>query len=59
MPTKLPWIQGLFPALVTPFTPGSQDLDEEALRLLIRRVLPHVDGLVTSGTTGEFPYLTL
>ncbi len=58
MPIKLPWIHGVFPALVTPFTPGTQDVDADAFRDLIRFVLPHVDGLVTSGTTGEFPYLT-
>lgn len=50
--------RGVFPALVTPFQKKPQDLDEEAFRTLIRHVLPHVDGLVTSGTTGEFPYLT-
>ena len=58
MPIKLPWIQGVFPALVTPFIPKTEAIDEDAFRLLIRHVLPHVDGLVTSGTTGEFPYLT-
>ena len=57
MPVKLPWVQGLFPALVTPFSRETEDVDEDALRRLIRYVLPHVDGLVTSGTTGEFPYL--
>ena len=50
--------RGVFPALVTPFRPKTEELDEAAYRALIRRVLPHVDGLVTSGTTGEFPYLT-
>ncbi len=50
-------LRGVFPALVTPFERKSQELDEDALRRLIRHVLPHVDGVVTSGTTGEFPYL--
>ena len=58
MPIKLPWLTGIFPALVTPFVRKTEEVDEEAYRRLIRHVLPHVDGLVTSGTTGEFPYLT-
>ena len=58
MPIKFPWIQGLFPALVTPFARKTEDVDDDAFRRLIRHVLPHVDGLVTSGTTGEFPYLS-
>jgi 4-hydroxy-tetrahydrodipicolinate synthase len=48
---------GVNPALVTPFA-RDQSVDEEAFRRLIRRVLPHVDGLVPCGTTGEFNYLT-
>jgi len=43
---------------VTPFDRKTEALDEEAFRRLIRHVLPYVDGVVTSGTTGEFPYLT-
>jgi len=58
MPIKLPWLRGVFPALVTPFVEKTEDVDEEAYRCLIRSCLPNVDGLVTSGTTGEFPYLT-
>jgi 4-hydroxy-tetrahydrodipicolinate synthase len=58
MPIKLPWLKGVFPALVTPFVKKTEAVDEEAYRRLIRACLPHVDGLVTSGTTGEFPYLT-
>lgn len=58
MPIKVPWFRGVFPALVTPFVKKTEEVDEGAYRRLIRRVLPHVDGLVTSGTTGEFPYLT-
>ncbi len=50
--------RGIFPALVTPFQRKTETVDEQAFRALIRHVLPHVDGLVTSGTTGEFPYLT-
>jgi 4-hydroxy-tetrahydrodipicolinate synthase len=48
---------GVNPALVTPFA-RDQAVDEEAFRALIRHVLPHVDGLVPCGTTGEFNYLT-
>jgi 4-hydroxy-tetrahydrodipicolinate synthase len=48
---------GVNPALVTPFA-RDQSVDEDAFRRLIRHVLPHVDGLVPCGTTGEFNYLT-
>jgi len=48
---------GVNPALVTPFSKDGT-VDEAAFRRLIRFVLPHVDGLVPCGTTGEFPYLT-
>ena len=58
MPVKVPWLKGVFPALVTPFT-KNEEFDEEAYRNLIRHVLPHVDGLVPCGTTGEFPYLSV
>ena len=58
MPIKVSWLKGVFPALVTPFVRKTEEVDEEAYRRLIRHTLPHVDGLVTSGTTGEFPYLT-
>jgi len=54
---KPDWFKGIFPALVTPFTQDDK-LDETAYRELIRHVLPHVDGLVPSGTTGEFSYMT-
>ncbi len=58
MGNRTGWLRGVFPALVTPFDPKTEEVDEEAYRRLIRHVLPHVDGVVTSGTTGEFPYLT-
>jgi 4-hydroxy-tetrahydrodipicolinate synthase len=51
-------LKGVFPALVTPFARKTEEVDETALRGLIRHCLPHVDGVVVSGTTGEFPYLT-
>ena len=57
MSKKPDWFKGIFPALVTPFTRDDK-LDEIAYRELIRYVLPHVDGLVPSGTTGEFSYMT-
>ncbi len=56
MPKKVPWLKGVFPALVTPFD-KQENIDEEAFRGLIRHCLPHVDGLVPCGTTGEFPYI--
>ena len=49
---------GVNPALVTPFT-KTEEVDEAAFRRLIRQALPHVDGLVPCGTTGEFPYLSV
>lgn len=55
---KTDWLKGIFPALVTPFTPDDK-VDEHAFRELIRFVLPHVDGMVPCGTTGEFSYMTL
>jgi 4-hydroxy-tetrahydrodipicolinate synthase len=54
---KTTWFRGIFPPLVTPFTPDDR-VDEEAYRQLIRRLLPHVNGFVPGGTTGEFSYLT-
>jgi 4-hydroxy-tetrahydrodipicolinate synthase len=57
MPIKVPWLTGVFPALVTPFERDTEAVDEEAFRRLIRHILPDVEGIVTSGTTGEFPYL--
>ncbi|MGD8859575.1 MAG: 4-hydroxy-tetrahydrodipicolinate synthase [Myxococcales bacterium] len=53
---NLPFAPGVFAALVTPFT-ADDALDEPAFRALIKSIIGEVDGLVTSGTTGEFPYL--
>jgi len=58
MPIKVPWLKGVFPALVTPFDRETEAVDEDAYRRLIGHALPNVDGIVTSGTTGEFPYLS-
>ena len=57
MSKKPDWFKGIFPALVTPFTEDDR-VDEKAFRALIRHLLPHVDGVVPVGTTGEFVYLT-
>jgi 4-hydroxy-tetrahydrodipicolinate synthase len=54
---KPSWFRGIFPALVTPFTADDQ-IDEETYRDLIRFVLPHVNGVVPCGTTGEFSSMT-
>jgi 4-hydroxy-tetrahydrodipicolinate synthase len=48
---------GVNPALITPFT-KDDTIDEEALRNLLRFVLPHIDGVVPCGTTGEFVNLS-
>ncbi|MGD2179322.1 MAG: dihydrodipicolinate synthase family protein, partial [Anaerolineae bacterium] len=55
---KTDWLKGIFPALVTPFAPD-HGVDEGAYRELLQFVLPHVDGVVPCGTTGEFSYMTL
>ena len=57
MSKKPNWFKGIFPALVTPFT-KDDEIDEAAYRALIRYVLPHGDGVVPVGTTGEFVYLS-
>ena len=58
MPIKVPWMKGVYPALVTPFVSRTEVVDEDAYRQLVRHCLPHVDGVVASGTTGEFNTLT-
>ena len=52
------WFKGIFPALVTPFT-AEDRINEGIYRELIRFVLPHVNGVVPCGTTGEFSSMTL
>jgi 4-hydroxy-tetrahydrodipicolinate synthase len=49
-------LEGVFPALVTPFK-KDESIDEEAFRTLIQHVMPDVNGVVPCGTTGEFVYL--
>ncbi|MEM2900035.1 MAG: 4-hydroxy-tetrahydrodipicolinate synthase, partial [Thermoplasmata archaeon] len=51
-------LEGVYPALVTPFTKEEQ-IDEQALRKLVESIIEHVDGFVPCGTTGEFEYLSL
>ncbi len=55
---KTEWFRGIYPALVTPFTKDGA-FDEAAYRALIRYVLPHVNGVVPCGTTGEFSYMSI
>jgi len=57
MSKKPGWFKGIFPALVTPFTKENK-LDEGAFRNLIKYLLPHIDGVLACGTTGEFVYLS-
>ncbi len=56
MNKKPEWFKGVLPALVTPVASGGA-VDEAAYRKLVRHVLPHANGLVPVGTTGEFVYL--
>ena len=51
-------LKGVFPALITPFK-KHEEVDEDAFRKLIQFVMPHVNGIVVSGTTGESVYLSL
>jgi 4-hydroxy-tetrahydrodipicolinate synthase len=55
---KTDWFRGIFPALVTPFSADDR-IDEGSYRELIRFVLPHVNGVVPCGTTGEFSSMAL
>ena len=51
--------EGIFPALVTPFTDDGKNIDEDRLRLLVNRCIElGVHGVVPCGTTGEFVNLT-
>ncbi len=50
-------LDGIFPALATPYTEDER-FDVARLRQLVRHLLPHVDGFVVNGTTGDFPLLT-
>src|SRR3972149_2493559 len=51
--------EGIFPALVTPFTDDGKTVDEERLRVLVNKCIElGVHGVVPCGTTGEFVNLT-
>ena len=51
--------EGIFPALVTPFTDDGKVIDEDRLRALVNHCLElGVHGVVPCGTTGEFTNLT-
>jgi 4-hydroxy-tetrahydrodipicolinate synthase len=51
--------EGIFPALVTPFTDDGKNLDEERLRILVTHCIEQgVHGVVPCGTTGEFVNLS-
>lgn len=51
--------EGIFPALVTPFTDDGKAVDEERLRTLVNRCIElGVHGVVPCGTTGEFVNMT-
>ncbi len=50
---------GVIPAIPTPFTADGRDVDEGALRRVVRHVLDGgVHGIMTTGGTGEFPHLS-
>jgi len=51
-------LEGIFPALVTPFK-DQAEIDEKALRNLVNYVIDEgVAGVVPVGTTGEFVYMS-
>ena len=52
--------EGIFPALVTPFTDDGKSIDEERLRTLVNHCIElGVHGVVPCGTTGEFVNLAV
>ena len=51
-------LHGILVAVATPFTPDAEAVDEDVLRAQADRLIrAGVHGLVTTGTTGEFPTL--
>lgn len=51
--------RGVIPAIPTPFTADAAQVDEEALRRVVRYVVDAgVHGIMTTGGTGEFPHLS-
>jgi 4-hydroxy-tetrahydrodipicolinate synthase len=52
-------LQGVIPAIPTPFTRDGREVDEAALRRVVRHVVDAgVHGIMTTGGTGEFPHLS-
>jgi 4-hydroxy-tetrahydrodipicolinate synthase len=52
--------EGIIPALVTPFSKNRKQVNEAALRNLVRHCMDSgVDGVVACGSTGEFVNLTI
>jgi 4-hydroxy-tetrahydrodipicolinate synthase len=50
---------GVIPAIPTPFTEDGREVDVEALRRVVRHVVDGgVQGIMTTGGTGEFPHLS-
>ena len=53
------FIQGTYTALITPFKPGTQEVDWDSLKKLVRFQLEsRIEGIVPCGTTGESPTLS-
>ena len=53
-------ISGVYPAIPTPFTADSLEIDHQALREVVEYLIEGgVDGLVVAGGTGEFDVLTV
>ena len=50
-------LSGIIPPVPTPFTKQG-DLDTDALKQLLRRLEPQVDGFLILGSTGEAALLT-
>lgn len=52
-------LKGVLSAIVTPFTPDGEQIDEAALRALVEQGIEDgVDGFVPAGGTGEFSVLS-
>jgi 4-hydroxy-tetrahydrodipicolinate synthase len=52
-------LHGVVPAIPTPFTADGREVDEAALRRIVRHVVDGgVHGIMTTGGTGEFPHLS-
>jgi dihydrodipicolinate synthase/N-acetylneuraminate lyase len=50
---------GVIPAIPTPFTNDGREVDVDALRRVVRHVVDGgVQGIMTTGGTGEFPHLS-